>query len=279
MSNGPDGGPGLLVGSLLELCKGADMSTTEIKAVSRRRVVTAGAWATPLVAIAVAAPAAAASTLQTRVSGTICRLDYGKGELSYQRHGISLGLESSTGSVPAGTVFVWSVIMSDPVTGAKAINAVPTLEYSPSEAWTLTASPDEGKKASAFSVILTANRDITSPWCGPRMVWTDLSRYRLRPGTRIYISSSSTGPGTDPVDVGLEYTVAKRHPSRINDAGREPHNFLSKIGTQTCYPAIQYTRLLDKDGYDNVTCYAGEMCSPPKGRTAFEEQYIQPARC
>ncbi|MGP9659992.1 hypothetical protein [Arthrobacter sp. AOP36-C1-22] len=247
------------------------MSTTEVNAISRRRVVTAGAWAAPIVAIAVAAPAAAASTISTRVMGTICRLDYGKGELQYQRHAVSLGLESSTGSVPAGSTFVWSVTMTG---GA---NVVPVLEYSLSNAWTLTASQREGTVSASFYVTLTANENIATPWCGPRIVWTNI--YRIQPGAKVHISSSSTGPDTEPVDVGLDYTVAKRHPSRVNDSGRQPHKFLSKSGAQTCYPAIHYTRLIGKDGYDNVTCYPDGVCSPPKGAAAVEEQYLQPAKC
>ena len=44
-------------------------------------------------------------------------------------------------------------------------------------------------------------------------------------------------------------------PATINTTGRTPHYFLTKSDTQTCYPPVQYSRVLSSNGTDNVTCY------------------------
>lgn len=112
-------------------------------------------------------------------------------------------------------------------------------------------------------------------------------------------ANAPTGAGVVSGGSGaLNYTVARRHPTAINTAGRTTHIYVSKSGRQTCWPEIRWSRLLSNDGADNVTCYpagtvvsspctwGGTTCDTPAGTctpkwttTVQSAQYVTPKLC
>lgn len=234
-----------------------DGQATYIPRPTRRSVAKGAAWAVPAIAVAAAAPAYAAS--RATLTTSVCSLFYGGGTVNYQTHSMYLGVSSSTGSIPAGTTLTWTVAMGG--TG----NEVPTTNYSQNDSWTLTLSPAAGTVASTFTATLRFNTDyaINGTWCAPALVWTDI--YSIRPGATVSVSTGGTvGSNGTLTTSGLSYTVAKRYPNSINQSGRSPHVYGTRSGAQTCWPAIQWSRLLSNNGYDNVTTYpAGTTVSTP----------------
>lgn len=246
-----------------------------------------------------AAPAFAASP--PKVYGTACELFYGAAGTNFQTHSLYLGVYTSSGIIPAGTTLTWDVTM------AGGGNEIPSTNYSQTGLWTLTLSAASGTVASSFTATIVFNQDYVTglgvgggTWCAAALVWTDI--YSILPGARVTITSNQpTGSGIIPGGAGsLSYTVADRHPQAINQTGRAPHYYTSRTGTQTCYPLVQYSRLLPNDGYDNVTCYptgttglslpctwgttscassATGLCTPRKSSTVVDTQYVTPAVC
>lgn len=217
--------------------------------VSRRTIAKGAAWAVPAIAVASAAPAYAAS--RPAVATSVCNLFYGGGTINNQTHSIYLGVTSSTGVIPAGTRLTWTVSMSG------SGNQVPTTNYSQNNIWTLSLSPASGTVATSFTATLTFNQDLTigtGQWCAPALVWNDT--FLIRPATTITVNTGGTVADSGSLATGgLTYTVAKRHPTSINQTGRAPHIYTTRTGAQTCWPSIQWSRLLSNNGYDNVTTY------------------------
>lgn len=248
---------------------------------SRRTVAAGLAWSVPTLAAVSAAPAFAVSP-RLNPPGAACKLFYGTGTINAQEHSIFFGIPSTNGEVPAGTTVYWTITMSGGI-GTGGANEVPTLEYSPSNEWTLTTDPVAGTVASSFTVTFVANRAIPAPsgtWCGPRAIW-NTTDYTLRPGAAITISSTGSllNPTTkkwEPASSGLSYNVAKRHPNNVNTAGRAPHVYKSKSGIQACYPPIQYSRVLNTNGTDNVTTYPAGV-TPPGSRGTWDGKFNQPS--
>ncbi|ROZ63044.1 hypothetical protein EDL96_08015 [Kocuria soli] len=110
--------------------------------ITRRRIVTTAAWTAPAVLAATAAPAYAAS--QNQITTSVCQLFYRGGRISYQTHSIYLGVTSTEGVVPRGTVLTWTVQVSGGGTGTGGTNESPTTNYSQNNAWTLSVSPSTG---------------------------------------------------------------------------------------------------------------------------------------
>lgn len=262
--------------------------------VSRRTIAKGAAWAVPAIAVASAAPAYAAS--RQVLTTSVCQLFYGSGTVNYQTHSIYLGVTSDSGVVPAGTTLSWTVSMSG------SGNEVPTTNYSPNDIWDISLSPAAGTVASTFTATLTFNQDLeigTGTWCDPALVWTNV--YAIRPATSVTVSSDgAVGGGAGTVSPGgLTYTVAKRHPTSVNQSGRSPHVYTSRSGVQACWPEIQYSRLITSNGKDNVTTYPagtavtttpctwnGTSCTgtsgtstPRSSSTAQDSQYLQSAVC
>lgn len=239
------------------------------KKISRRTLAKGAAWAIPAVTVVGAVPAFAASGGPT-VSGSICRLFYGDGTINYQTHSIYLGITTSTGIIPAGTTISWTIAVSGGGAGTGGTNEVPTTNYSANGSWTLSLDQTSGNAivGGMFTVTIHFNTDYTTgagpggTWCNAALVWTDI--YSLRPGASISVSSNApTGSGIVSGGSGtLSYTVARRHPTSVNTTGRTPHIYISKSGTQACYPGIGYSRLLNTNGTDNVTTYPAGTTLP-----------------
>ena len=246
--------------------------------IDRRTVAQGTLWAVPVIMAAASAPAFAASP--GVVSAGICGLFYGGGTINSQTHSIFLSVEG-TGTIKKGTTVTWNVSVTGGGSGTGGTNMVPNLTYSADNIYTLTTTPASGTPVSSFTVTLTVNQDTDAGnlGCdaGIRLVWTDTTT--IRPGATVSISGSSNQPTSQ--KSSLSYTVAKRWPNSVNSAGRTPHVYLSKSGAQTCYPSIQWSRVLPKDGYDNVTCYgsASTGCTPSSGGTVQTSQYVTPQVC
>ena len=279
------------------------ISDATSRGVSRRSVAIGAAWAVPAVAFAGAAPAFAAS--RRTVTGTICRLFYGSGTINYQVHSVYLGVTSSDGIIPAGTVLTWTFTVSGGGSGTGGNNLIPTTNYSANGSWTMTLSQATGTAITGtFTATLTFNADYNTgagpggTWCAPALVWTDI--YTIRPGASLSVTSTGSLPTNKGTFTGgsLSYTVARRHPTSINTSGRTPHVNVSKSGAQACYPEIQWSRLLSYDGYDNVTTYpAGTtvpnpctwsvtscsgttgLSTPRAGATVQSSQYVTAQLC
>lgn len=229
--------------------------------VPRRTLAKGTAWAAPAVAFGALAPRAAASP--PTVGGSICQLFYGDGSINSQTHSMYLGITSSTGVIPAGTTLTWQVCVTGGGSGTGGTNEVPTTNYSANGSWTLSLSSPSGTALSGtgcFTATITFQQNYTTgagpggTWCAPALVWTDI--YSMRPGASVSATSNpATGPVVPSGTGTLTYTAARRHPTSINTAGRTPHYYLTRTGTQTCYPEVQYSILLSNTGYDNVTCY------------------------
>lgn len=250
-----------------------------MSSISRRSVAKGAAWAVPAVLASSAIPAYAAS--RTQVSGTICQLFYGAGaSINYQVHNISLGIKSSTGLVPAGTTITWKFTMS----GTGAMES-PTTNYSQNNNWSLTVSPAPGTQTSSFTVVFTANKDMTAAEinCGPRLIWNDT--YSIKGGNTISMTSSVTGALSSPS--GLSYVVANRYPSSVNSSGRTAHKYLSKSGGQACYPDIQYVltaasklSTCGNNANDTSTVYPDGSCDKITATTAeIGGQKVLSGRC
>lgn len=238
--------------------------------VSRRSLAAGAAWAVPAIAIASAAPAMA---LSAGVQGSICQLFYGGGTINTQTHSMYLGVTTTNGIIPKDTVISWTICVTGGGSGTGGTNEYPTTNYAANGSWTLTLSGTSGAALPAngcFTATLTTLVDYNTgagaggTWCAPALVWNDT--YSIRPGASVSATSNAaTGPGVQSTGSGtLTYTAARRYPTSINTSGRTPHYYLSKSGTQTCYPEVQYSVLLSSTGYDNVTCWpAGVTVASP----------------
>lgn len=250
-----------------------------MSSLSRRSLVKGSAWAAPVVIASSTIPAYAASA--SIVSGTVCSLFYGAGaSTNYQVHSLSLGVTSSTGAIPKGTQITWSFTMS-----GTNVMEVPTTNYSANSRWSLNVSPSSGTAATTFTVTLQANVDLTVNEinCTPRLIWNDT--YSVKGGTTISMTSSVTGASS--TASSLRYTVANRYPTSVNSAGRTPHIYLSKAGSQLCYPDIQYVitaasklTTCGVDGNDTSTTYPGGTCEKIAATTADQgSQMVLKGRC
>lgn len=281
--------------------QGRENISTDHGTIRRRTLVKGTSWAVPAVAAASAAPAFAAS--QT-VSGSICNLYYANdNSANYRVHTIYLGRRTSTGTIPKDTQFSWTICLSG--TGNKR---VPQLT-SPS-GMTITSSPGPGsplESGECFTVTLTYIEDVTghtpnvTACQGPSLTWTSGTSYQIAPGTTVKITSNNpTGPVTSGGTGTLEYVVNDANPSGVNQRGRAPHRFLSRAGTQTCYPKIDFAPN-SSDGYYDVVCYpegtawtsgaarcnwSGTSCTPapagmctPPAETPVGGQTIIPEMC
>lgn len=205
--------------------------------ISRRNLTKGAAWASPVILATAITPAYAASQLPT-VTGFVDSLFYDPGTTTYQDHRMRLGVNSSTGIVPAGTTITWTINTSG-TTG----NAAPTLFFSPKADWSLTISPSAGSKStSSFVITLTTKADVSAnTLTGGRIqvVWNNV--FQLKPKTALSISSATTGSKVKGLPSSLAYTVAKRMPATANDATRTAHIYTSRSGSQTTYPSILYS--------------------------------------
>lgn len=198
----------------------------------------------------------------------VCSLFSGAGSTNYQTHQIYLGITSSSGVIPKGTKISWTICVSADPTGR--ISEVPSSNYSANGTWTLTFDQTSGTpiQGGCFTETIEFSADLsigTGAWCAPSLLWTDI--YGLYPESQISVTANApTGDITSGGQGTLVYEVAKRYPSAINTTGRKPHSYVSKSGTQTCYPEVGFSQLLQSDGADDVVCY-------PSGTT------ITTARC
>ncbi len=252
--------------------------------VSRRALAAGAAWSVPVVGLTSATPALAAS-YGPIITGNVCQLFYGKGDINKQEHSIFLGVTSSSGTIPAATVVSWTVCV-DPITNPDGGTTwtLPTREYpqgtsatDTSGDWffsyeTATASPSipgtalsigaSQTGAKCFVVKVTFNKARTTSFCAA-IVWTDI--YTLRPASTITITSNGyiSGPAQGGGTGGLKYKAARRYPTTIKTSGRTPHIFQSKSGSQTCWPPVSTAVGMQSDGADDVVCYPAK----PSGLT------------
>lgn len=209
--------------------------------VSRRSVAKGAAWAVP--ALTVGAPAAyAAVSGSTTVTGSVCGITYDDGTESQQNMRVYLGVDTSTGIIPAGTTLTWTVNTSG---GTAANNEVPTTNWSAGSTWTLTTSPAAGTVASSYTVTMTFASDLKvadsgpASWCAAELLYTDV--YSISPRTQIAVTSNAaTGSGVgSSTSSSLTWVVPKRN-STSNPSTGAPvaTRYVSK--TQGCYPSTTY---------------------------------------
>ena len=213
------------------------------------------------------------ATSRNNVSGNVCNLFYGDGSTNYQTHTIYLGVTSTEGLIPAGTVLTWTITIGTDPLGRQSRS--PSTNYSSTGAWTLSVSPNPGTATGVVTATLKFNQDYSIPtgtWCGPGLVWTNL--YPLMPQAPISVSSTGTIPANQGqvLTSSLSYTAAKRHPPSVNTTGRAPHIYRARGGTQTCYPSIGWSRLLNSNGTDNVTTYPAGV-TPPSSRCTWDGRF------
>ncbi len=200
--------------------------------ISRRTVARGAAWTVPVLSVAAAAPSLAASSPDPTVTGSICEIFYGSGAVNYQVMDVFLGVYTSTGVIPAGTIATWSVQTSQSA-------AIPTTNYSDNNLWKLSLSPSTGSPtAHIVTIAFLSEYDtgVSGPttWCAPRLVYNDT--YPIRPKTDFTITSNAAGPDITLGGAGsLKWTVAKRH------VPNTAMKFISKSGAQSCYPEVQYS--------------------------------------
>lgn len=232
--------------------------------VSRRTIATGLAWSVPTMAAVSAAPAFAAS--HHTITNNVCQLFYGAGSVNTQTHSIHLGVASSSGTIPAGTELSWTVTVGTDPSGRASM--VPVTDYSPNASWDLTLSQTTGS-VGTFTATLRFKQEVVlaapnTTWCGPTIIWD--SSVELKPRAPITVTSNGVIKGPASVTSGgtgtLSYIAARRYAPTINDTGRAPHIYSSRAGVQTCYPAIQWSRLLSRNGYDNATTYPAGITPP-----------------
>lgn len=242
--------------------------TRQVGAASRRQVATGALWAVPTVVMSTAAPSLAASSAV--ITGKVCKLFYGSGTVNYQTHSIYWGVTSDTGTIPAGTVVKFTVIV-DPSTNPDGLTGwdVPTNEYpagysvtSTAGPWYISYSPARGTAltgSQSFTVVITFNEAYVGSFCAAS-IWNDT--FTLRPASTISISGATVTGAASAGTSGLSYQAARRYPNSINSTGRLPHVFISKSGLQSCYPPVQWSIVLSKTGADNVTTYPSGYTVP-----------------
>lgn len=243
---------------------------------SRRSLAKGAAWAVPTVALAAGAPAMAASPVPTTIGSTVCDLFYGGGTVNQQTHSIFFSFTSTSGIIPAGTTVTQQVCV-DPSTNPDGLRdwKIPTNTYpggststSTDGAWYIHYTTTGGTPLTAgttmtgaqcFNVLFTFNQDVstTTMGCLNGIIWNDI--YTLRPASTITVTSNTsvTGPtGVSAAASGsLGYRSARRVPTTINTAGRLSMKFTSKSGSQSCYPQVEMSQMLQSDGADDVVCY------------------------
>lgn len=231
-------------------------------------------WSAPAVILASAAPAYAASG--NVLTGVICQLYYGCGSVSQQDHTVSLGVTSSEGVIPAGSVFTWTFSVTGGGAGTSGVNRVPNVNRVRNGAWTLTVSPSSGRVCASFTATLRFHRDyIGKNFCEAQLVWS--GSCTLRPGATITASSTGTVPqGQGTVEpASLEWTVARRDPTNTRDCRPVPHCYLRVSGQ--CYPVIRWSCMSSRNGYDNVARYPGGFAvTAPRWDGSH---WVTPTRC
>lgn len=255
--------------------------------VTRRAVARGVVWAVPTVAVGVAAPAYAAST--DVYGATVCGLFYAAGSsVNYQGLAVQLGVSSTSSTIAQGTAFRWTVTMSGYGSGA---HEVPTTNYSQQGRWRLEVSPATGQTATSFTATLTVlASDVTASElnCTPRLIWNDTSS--VVGGARVDIAGSATtsSPTQGQTQASsLAFTVAKRYPANVSDPGRLAHKYLSKSGTQICYPAVTFEMTAASkltgcgdNANDTSTTYPDGTCVKLSGTTAdIGKQQAVAQRC
>ena len=238
-----------------------ETTETDGTKLSRRNVAATALWATPVVIASVPAPAMAASNVI--ITANVCELFYGSGTINVQTHSIYWGISSDTGTIPAGTVVTYSVTV-DPTTNPDGLTdwEIPTNMYpggytvtSTNGPWYISYSPARGTAMTGtqtFTVTITFNQDYVGNFCAAS-IWNDT--YTLRPASTITISGPTVTGALSAGSMGLKYRSARRYPTAINSTGRLPRVFQTKVGTQSCFPPVQYSILLSRTGFDNVTTY------------------------
>lgn len=141
---------------------------------------------------------------------------------------------------------------------------VPVTNYSQNGLWNFTVSPKSSTQTGSFTATFVANTDVNlaDVACGLQVIW-DASAYVISGGTKITVSSTSSGSSVNSTSSSLAYTVARRHSTSAAD--NTAHFYTSKSGAQTCYPAIQYSFF---SPYQASTGTGSSVCAAARGNNS-----------
>lgn len=245
---------------------------------TRRSVAKGAAWSIPAVAVAGAAPAMAGSG--TVVSGTICHMFYGGGDVNHQTMDVTLGIPSSTATIPQGTVVTWTFAMNGSTAWktvesgtTPAYTQVPTTNYSENGRWSLATTPGTGAQASSFTVTWTALTNVAASEvaCAAKLIWNDT--YLIDSGVTVTMTSMVSGTGASGADAGLSWRVPRR--GSTSTRASKAMKFISKAGADQKFPAVQYsfiagnvaamgtngTTCAESGGNNSSTIYPDNSCA------------------
>lgn len=210
--------------------------------VSRRNLAKGAAWAAPAVLTTSAIPAYASSQDRSTTPplGTICSLFFGGGNINSQTTSVYLSVQSEDGMIYAGQTVSWVFNMSS--------GTVPGLNYPQDGAWTMTTSPAKGTATKQFTVILTANQDISVDRvnCLARLIWdgsASAQSSNITPKSTLSVNSSGNN-----TSYSSTITIPQRWGKSVNDSRRTPLRIEG-----TCYPKIQWSDLGNSTRYDKDT--------------------------
>lgn len=211
--------------------------------VSRRQLAKGAAWSVPAAASAV--PAMAVS--QDQEYASVCKIFTGDGYRPLAaEHDVyfTFGSDAPGGSIPKGTVFTFAFTLSGGQT-MEVPQMYPTSGQTSGGLASTTISPSSGTSATAFTMTVTFNRDASASDlqntmnCEIGVKWTTDSE--IAPGTTVTVNMRSSGQQVKPASGSLSWKVPQRMPVATNRTGRTPLIYLSKSGSQTCYPETRFT--------------------------------------
>lgn len=248
----------------------------EPRQIGRRSLAKGAAWSMPVVALAVPAPAVAASP--NTVYGVVCAINYGSYDGmtgSRERVWFNVVANTSDGIVPVGTQVSWTICVTTP----GGVNYTTPLIIS--NAWlTQTLSPASGTtraSGSCFTYTVTFLQAY-KPGCGDTqstfgLEWSD--GYPIPDRATVTVTGGTATGGT--LANGGSMSLSWTGPNRNQNPGRtnlEPHYYLSKGGNQPYWPSIGWSTYdyNQQNGEDNVTCYpAGTTVIPTTERCTWDE--------
>lgn len=211
-----------------------------ITSVSRRQLAKGAAWSVP-VAAASAVPAMAASPNDmTKLS--ICKLHYGSGDIN--TNPLHIHIQPSNGRMDKGDSITCELTVDDSTRYTdlgiyKPQNSTaPNLTYAGNSDWTLQLTPGPAVNGGTkkYTLTLTANRsfNMNNYGCFQVLQWTDGNTGNVIANGATVTFSDSSG------NTLLKWQTPRRRPNTATKSYTRAMKFISKGGSQTCYPIVAY---------------------------------------